>query len=738
MKYEKHIIIGLISASIISQELILTRIFSAEFFHPFAFLILSLAILGLGLGALSLRLYPKLDKSKNLSAIILIAALLTLLSPHLLFIINPDFSKLFSLDIIINLILAITIISSSFIASGIAVAKILKQNNRNIPVIYMADLIGAGIGVIYAVFTMNFAGTPIAAALCALPLIVAGFIGSNNKSKVFAAALALLMIVFFTFSEKSLQVKRDEKAELMSTHWDAMAKIKVLNYHEFFRGIIIDNTAGTTAVKFDGNFSIPDSLKIDLFEANIAYLISRFPKCSFLSLGAGGGKDVLHALFEGAKEVYAVEVIPYINELMLDGELAYFTGNIYKDPRVRVITEDGRSFVKRHKNKFDIIFSFSSNSYAALTSGAFAFAENYLYTTEAIEDYWESLSDDGFMLIEHHFFVPRVLNSFIDVLKKKNIANYINHFAVYDIPSAQRNILLISKKPLNEDIIRNAMGNLDSNELVKLLYPSDDNNLYNKIAKNGWQNEIQNSDVDISPTSDDKPFIAQMGLWKNFSLNVSKLEPFEFQGYPLAKVLIIVIIFIIVLLIVPLNFLPYRRKGTKLKAAPWLYFFAIGMAFMMVEVIMIQKYTLLIGTSVYSLIVILLTMLVAAGIGSRFEQKFNYLLAFLGIIIWLGLDIFGFGLIISTFGSSSELVRILVSVAMLLPLGFFMGMPFPKGAGRIGELIDWGFAVNGTASVLGSTLIMLIAFTLGFQTALLLAALVYLLALGLFALKNKW
>ena len=739
MKYGKYLMIGLISAGIISQELILTRIFSAEFFHPFAFLILSLAILGLGLGALSLRLYPKIDKAKSLSPVLILSGFMALVSPHLIFLLNPDFSELFNAGTIIKLVIAIALIGASFIAGGIAVAKIMKQNSKDMPKIYMADLVGAGAGVIYALFTMNFAGTPIASCLSALPLIIAAFIGANKKEKTYATALTILMVFFFTFSEQSLQVKRDEKSPVLLTHWDALAKIRVLDYHEYFRGIIIDNAAGTTAVKFDGNYNVPDSMKFDLFEANAAYLIKKFPSCRFLSLGAGGGKDVLHALYEGAAEVYAVEVNPYINYLMLDGSLSGFTGHMYRDKKVKVFTEDGRSFIKRYKKHFDIIFSFSSNSYAALASGAFAFAENYLYTTEAVEDYWDALTDDGFMLIEHHFYIPRVLNSLIEVLKKNNVRDINDHFAVYDIPQATRNVLLISKKPLTDEIRYNALGNLDTNQKVKLLYPLPGaDNIYTRIVKNGWENEAENTAFDISPTSDDRPYIAQMGLWKNMSLNSAKLEPFEYMGFPLAKLLIVIIIFIVIVLIVPLNFLPYRKKGPKLKPVPWLYFFAIGMAFMMIEVIMIQKYTLFIGTSVYSLVVILLTMLIGAGVGSRYEHKFNYIAAFAGIIFWLGLDTFGFSFIISNFGASGEFTRIVVSVAMLLPLGFFMGMPFPKGADRVGELIDWGFAVNGTASVLGSTFIMLIAFSYGFQASLILAGVVYLIAMSLYALKNKW
>jgi hypothetical protein len=177
--------------------------------------------------------------------------------------------------------------------------------------------------------------------------------------------------------------------------------------------------------------------------------MKRFPRCAFLSLGAGAGGDVLQALSYGAAEIHAVEVIPHVNRMMTVDDtrgytkaiplppppakpaaagapvptplptatpkpvnneperlvsLAEFSGFIYRDPRVRVVTEDARAYVGRFENHFDIIYSLSSNSFAALASGSFALAENYLFTTEAFSDYWKALTPGGFMIFEHQFF----------------------------------------------------------------------------------------------------------------------------------------------------------------------------------------------------------------------------------------------------------------------------------------------------------------------------------------------
>jgi len=159
---------------------------------------------------------------------------------------------------------------------------------------------------------------------------------------------------------------------------------------------------------------------------------------------------------------------------------------------------------------------------------------------------------------------------------------------------------------------------------------------------------------------------------------------------------------------------------------------------MIVEVILIQKYTLFIGPSVYSIIAVLFTLLLSSGIGSRFAGNFNAKIVFPGIIAWILLDIFVFKHLTYALGGLEMFPRILVTAILIAPLGFLMGIPFPKAGLRVGGLIDWGFAVNGAASVFGSTLIILIAISYGFTLSLIMGAICYLIAFALIELKKKW
>ncbi len=731
------LVVMCLSVTLIALELAWTRVFSAEFFYSFAFLILSLAVLGLGMGALAIRLVPSLGQAKYLPWLLVVTGAMSIVGPPLAFKVGPDYSQLFhSWAMAGKFVLTAFILSSTYFFGGMALTQIFKRDHENISRLYMADLLGAGLGVLVAVIVMNVLGTPTAVFFCGVPVILVAFGLLPRVAKIVPLLLLVAMIYLGDKSDTLLHVERQERGPVGYLHWDAVAKVKIYEFSEEYHGLEIDNAANSPVLAFDGDYSIADTLQQG-FGIDVRYLIDRFENCTFLSLGAGGGGDVLQALLYGASEVHAAEVVPHINWLMTEGHLAEFSGNIYQDSRVTVATEDARSYVRRYEDKFDLIYSLSSNTFAALASGSFAMAENYLFTKEAFKDYWRALSDDGFLSMEHQFYMSRMTTEVMQALDELGVENPTDHFAIYNLPQMRRKLLLLSKAPLTDEIRQNAYGPLspEIHEHIHLLYPpgeADADNIYNRIVTEGWQAVAAEVPIDISPCNDNRPFTAQLGLWRNFSFDgLERVSPFEFSGFPLAKLLVAVILLIAVVLIVPLNLIPYLKSGPKLAAMPWLYFFAIGMAFRMVEVILIQQFALLIGPSIYCLSTVLLTLLIGSGIGSRLSGRFSDRVPFMAIIIWLILDVLVFPTIAALFGGMVLPIRVIVAAVLIAPLGFFMGMPFPKAGKRVGELIDWGFAVNGTASVIGSTLIILVAFVAGYRVALLLGGLLYLIAWGL-------
>ncbi len=744
MKRFRYAIIALLSLTLLGLELVWTRIFSAEFFYSFAFLVLSLAILGLGLGALALRLFPSLGRRSYLGPLLTLTGCLTLAGPPLVFCLGLKFSTLLdSWSMVGHLLAAILLLGSAYFCGGLALAVLLRRNHRDMPRLYMADLLGAGTGVVLAIVLMNRVGTPAASCLIAIPVLLAALLAARGVARVLPLALLVAPFVLMRYADKLLAAPRPEQAPIVYKHWDATAKIKVYEYGEQNRGINIDNAANSPVFGFDGNWNRPETDRFQ-FSIDVSNLIKRFPACTFLSLGAGGGGDVLQALQAGATDIRAVEVIPHINEMMLTGALADFSGHIYRDPRVRVITDDARAYVRQHRHEFDVIYSLSSNSFAALASGSFALAENYLFTTEAFVDYWEALTDGGFMMMEHQFFIPRVVPELLDALQSRRVPEPRAHFAVYDLPQLHRQMVLLSKQPLTDEIRNTAFGELtpDNYADIHLLYPAPEglaDNLDNRIVQEGWQRVRGSAPVNIAPCTDNRPFVGQMGRWANFRWEKpARLSGFDVFGYPFSQLILIVILLVVIVLVLPLNLLPYLAGGPRLRATPWLYFFTIGAAFMSVEVVLIQKYTLFVGPSAYSIAAILFTLLVGSGIGSRFAARVSTRAAFGGLVAWLLLETFVLRYATHALVGLPPGGRVLAAVLLVLPLGFFMGMPFPKGALRVGALVDWGFAVNGAASVLGATAILLVAMTFGIQAALLVATGLYVLAGLLIARANGW
>ncbi len=775
MKTRDYSVVALMSLSFLAMELTWTRIFSAEFFYSFAFLTLSLAILGLGLGALALRLLPVLSRRGMTGIALSLSALMALAGPPLVFRLGMDFNTLFGNAAMAGkFIVVVFLLGSSFFFGGIALALIFRRGVKGMPRLYMADLVGAGMGVVAAMTAMNLAGTPAATSLAPVPLLLAALLASRGGWKALPVGLLVLVVFLMPRSADLLEAKRTERAPVIYKHWDALSKVKMYEFEGGRRGLNIDNLANSPVISFDGDWAAADTSESE-WDIDVGYLIALFDSCTFLSLGAGGGADVLQALDYDATEIHAVEMNAHINRMMLYGDpggyvdpeieaaeevatrpafrdstgrvitLPEYSGMIYHDPRVRVVTEDARTYVRCFRNHFDVIYSLSSNTWAALGSGSFAFAENYLFTTEAFVDYWNSLSEEGFLSMEHQMYMPRIVAMVLDALDELGVENPTDHFAVYDLPQMRRKLLLLSKIPLTDEIRQNAYGELTAErfDTIHLLYPAADSladNEINRIVQNGWESEYDSAATDISPCTDDRPFAAQLGRWDKFKRDdLSKVNSFsEFRGFPLSKSIIVAILVLVVVLILPLNILPFFVRGEALRPVPWIFFFLIGTAFMMIEILLIQKYALFIGASVYSIATVLLALLLSAGLGSRRSGETHGLLPYMGIAAWIAVDALLFGPVTGLFHHFPVYMRAAASAVLIFPVGYFMGMPFPAAALRVGERIDWGLAVNGAASVLGSVLVMLIAFSYGFTAALFLAGGLYLAAGGLFLREEAW
>ena len=731
---QDQLAIGLVSAMLVALEIVWTRIFSAEFFYSFAFLTVSLAVLGLGLGALSLRFWPSLATSPRIGLAALLASATAALGPAAVLRLDIQFVALFSSgDDLALLAVGVLILLLPYLAGGAYVAALFRRQRENAAQLYAADLVGAALGGVAAVSLMNVCGVPAAAALCCLPGAVAGW-GRDRYQRAGSIAALVALIGFAYTADLTLVPKKHEKAPIIAEHWDALGRIKIYIHGAQSRGINIDGAANMLLHRVRGDWreglqTTPE------FRLDLRPLIRYLGAERVMVVGAGGGSEVMQAKLAGAKYIDAVEVNSALNDMLIDGAQSAFFGHLYQSPGVEVQSEDARIYARRHPATFDLILSRSANTFAALSSGAFALAENYLFTVEAFADFYRALSADGILLVEHQVYVPRLTSAVLEALQKLDLTEPQRHFAVYDLPTMHRQVLILSRQPLADKLIEEILPAVFSaaDPASRILHPvHEPKHLISRIVSDGWQEHWPTATVDISPPTDNRPFVAQMGRWDRLDQGRQQQAlAFEFSGFPLARLMVLAVLLVVVAVAVPLLLLPRRGGRASMPGVAWLYFAAIGIGYMLLEVAWIQQYSLFLGNSAYTFPLVLLVLLVSSGAGSFYSQRGGQRLPFLFVAAWTLIHLTLFPHLVTICGGLGWNARVAIGCALIIPPGFFMGMPFPRAARFVGEYIDWGFAVNGVASVFGAALAVFIAIHLGFVATLATAICCYLGAMVL-------
>lgn len=511
----------------------------------------------------------------------------------------------------------------------------------------------------------------------------------------------------------------------------------------------IDSLAGTPLVKFDGDFDAPglEHLRHDI--TALAYSLR--PARSTLIIGPGGGRDVLTALTFGSKNVTAVELNP-IMEKVVNEKFGDFTGRLYKRPEIDFNIDDGRHFVSRTTKRFGVIQLSLVDTWASTAAGAFALSENSLYTTEAFIDYLSKLEPDGVVTVSRWLETPpretlRVVSLARAALEHFGVQDVKNHIIVAGTPPLKRQhafgSVVVSLQPFTAAEIATAKEFVDRLGFDILYMPGHPTDpLFSEfITTPDFREFVRRYDLDISPTTDDRPFFFNSTKPGDF-FKFWEEKPGRMGVQLLARLIGIVSTLVALFIFVPL----YARRRSALAVLDarerWstlLYFGALGSGFMLIEVGLISKFVLFLGHPIYALTVVLCTLLISAGLGSYWSGRNvgsghdalrRVIAVALGAIVCLALVVevvFGRLLADASFTTAAVL-----SVATLAPAGFLMGMPFPLGLrllDRMGkqwaELVPWVWGINGATSVLGSVMAISIAINLGFRITLLAGLIVY-------------
>jgi SAM-dependent methyltransferase len=791
---ENSLLLGifLTSTAALTLELSIIRLLSVAQWHHLAFLVVSMALLGYGASGSFLSSFPSLLKGEPLSllarasALFSASALLAYLAGNA---IPFDLARVpFDRWQILYLFLFYLVFSFPFFFSGLVISSALTHWNAMAGKLYFFDLAGASLGCLLALGVFGILGGPgallFACLLGGLASVLFGIMKDPRTVFPWVWTGFLVLLLFWQPSwmdlrlspYKSLSVAlRFPGARLLETHWNAFSRVDVLESPaartapglslEYLNplpeqlGLAVDGDQLNAITRLRGEPAGAGELKfLDFLPSSFPY--RNLPPQRVLILEPRGGLEVLNALYHGAGEVIAAETNPMIVELMKT-PYREFSGGIYDRPEVRAVVEDGRSYLRRSSASFDLIVLPLTESLGASATGFSGLREDYRLTTEAFQEYWRALQPGGFLSLHLYLLPPprgelRLASTVRRALELegKHPADHLMAFRTWGTFS-----LLVKKDSVGAREIENLKDFCRQMRFDLVYYPGisrGEVNLYNRFPRpiyfEGLQGLLREGEMyssrypfDLSPATDDRPFFHSFFRWKYWQ-EIYRLAGGKWQillegGFLVPVVFFLALLLSVLFIILPVFFKKKEEGGIAGKFPfAWLaYFSALGFGFMFVEISLIQKFILFLGHPIYSVSMVIFSLLVSAGLGSRFSPRLDarssrelkLLLLFLSVLLFA--SAFLYPRILSFFQGSPALLRWFLTFALIGTLGFFLGMPFPMGIRRAASrgqvFVSWGWCANGCASVLGAILPVLVALIWGFQVVFFLSGLCYLGAL---------
>ena len=767
--------IFLASLSGLVLEIAITRIFSAAIWYHFAFVAVSVALVGLG--SSGLLVHYRLKKIKeNWAGNLTIASSLgiTLIIPLTLFVMHSLASQ------VIYLPFFMLLFAIPFFFVGIVISAAFSAFAHVAGRLYAADLIGASLGAISVVLfliMMGGEGTALIVGLMAAVYATIFSLVAKSKKKIliclafiaFASSLIYISETTQVFSiptdptaKKDLPIflKENPGSAIVKTEWNSFSRIDVVEgitgncilalidqdqnpsqcaEEGLVAKIFIDGGAGTNVISWDG--SLESRSELSSWMQYIPFKMKENPKV--LVIGSGGGRDVVAALVSGSKDVTAVEINPIIFDTVKSYESK--AGNLYTHHFVNAYVDEGRSFVSRSDEKYDIIYIPFVDTWASVSSGGLGVSENFLYTVEGFQEYYDHLEDDG-KIIAVRWLIdsPRFVSTFAELLRQNNfsVQELEKHLIIVSSDSIENDpsvtMTIFSKSPFTNDEIQFLSESFYQNGYKPILIPDQVTvEPYPAFLEGAMPAEefYELFPTKVHPVTDDSPFFL------SFEKPIPKI---------LEVLVYISIVIVAAFLIGPYTWL--RRTTTEkseLKTGTIaLYFAALGMGFILIELSLLQKLILLLGNPTMTLAILLFTILVAGGIGSYSSARLiknntRNLTFIIGGIIAIGLFyVTTLPIMIYSIISEDFAVKALISIGLLFPIGFLMGMPLPTAMRLIKSHspthVPWMWAINGAFSVMGAVLSVVIGILFGASYAMTLGVLIYFIALGIaFSWKRK-
>ena len=770
--------IGASSFAALLLELALTRLFSVVLFYHFAFLAISIALLGLGAGGVFA--YLRKAQLSRRETRPLAAALCCLNAVVIPLVLEIVLHVPVSLELSWNNLLKLTVLylaaAVPFLLTGVLFSVVFARETRTITRLYGADLLGGALACLSVVPLLNWIGGPNVILFAATVMALAGMVWANSrgiKNVAVTIAAVLVLLIALNYSGRVIDiiyakgVLRD-KSWVEFARWNAISRVEVDRQGDNSKAIVIDADASTYIMNVD-----PHGWQGTLWQKNLmasppALANVLRPHGEFAIIGPGGGVDVLRAVANGSPSVTGIEINPIIANSIMRDRYADFSYHLYERPEVHLHVTDGRSFVRNAKQKFDVVQMTLVDTWASTAAGAFALSENSLYTVDAFLEYFEHLKPDGMIAVTRWEFrqpreALRVVSVATEALHQLGVANPAKHFIVVSEGDLDEDgipvVVLAKKTPFTPEEEAAVEAHMESTEdLVPLYTPSapGQNAFSALIARNDPRAFVRDYPYNVAPVDDNAPFFF-FTLKTNQILHDGGLQrgidwKVNLGVVVLGIVFVISLVAVFAFLVGPMAL----RGGRRQRALPLLYFVAVGLGYILVEIAFIQRFVLFLGHPTYALTVVIFLLLLSSGGGSLLSRRWLSSTAkgwIPLVILVLAISVYTWGLtrLLTSLIGLPFFMKLVVSAVVLVPLGFAMGMPFPTGlramantreielpASEFGEAVngdnavEWAWAMNAAASVLGSVLAMVIAIHFGLNTTVACGAAAYLLSLMLF------
>jgi MFS family permease len=749
--------LALITGCSLTFQVALTRTLAAMLAYHYGFLAISLSLLGIGAAGLYVYIRPAWFARRSLEQALatwsVVYAVALVVAP--IVIVRLQFNQGYQSGVGASggfawaLAVATVVSAIPAFASGIVVALAIRGYAAWIGPVYAADLVGAGAGALLAVPLIFWFKPPVLmvglAVVAAAASVLFGLrLPSLHRRHALTVTVTLvLFVVALNSSVVSVPRNYFESSKLaVSETWTPLSR--VLGYKDGpgngdGGAIVYDQAWAPVPALIDGK--PPGWQVLSLGPQSVGFEFELGGHA--LIIGGGGGRDIDNALTSGIATVDVIELNAAIRDIV-DHQLKSFSGAPYTMPHVHTAIGDGRAVLARRSTKYDEIHIGFTDTLSADSAQGFALTESNLYTEEAFREYFDHLTPNGILSVSRLRMLVgpeaiRVTVLALAALQARGVQQPERNVVVlrgHDLLGAEYETVLARLRPWTPSELAELVP-LAAQRTGGVMFAPDGPYVADwvRLHQQGWDPFCHHYTYDVCPPTDDRPFFFNMRRPSSLlhpPANGTRNDPISI----LLLTLVILLGGALIAFLTPLVLV--RRTLRPPSATSLAYFAAIGLGYLLVEITFIQRFELFLGFPTYSLSVVLFSLLTFTGIGAALAPK----LGLTRRTLVTGLAVTVAVLVASAFGLQNllgELItqpfvtRLLLSVALIAPIGLLLGLAMPIGLHRFQTLfptaVPYAWAVNGLASVVASVMGVAIALFVGFRATTLAAAACYAIAL---------